>query len=318
MSSKKGLCLILEGGGAKCAYEFGVLKALAKANYKYKGIGGTSFGSLNGALYLENGIKALDSFWTNLSPANIFKEEKLNDFMEKIYSKENVFNKEALDFVVEQWKLGSLSYDKISTQYQDWVKKSVNEKKIRKSKIDFGFVIVELPKMSKVLVKSASKILEKVSEKFLKKENSESENPIEFLDLKPVNIYLENVPLGQLPDYILASSSIPVFKPVKIDENYYIDGGVCDNVPIKAMYNLGYRDFIVVRVNPDEYNDIPSDANIKFISPKTNLGSSGMFATSNVQKLIKLGYDDGLAFVNRDKKNSLLWKIKKLFIKNEL
>ncbi|MBN2764391.1 MAG: patatin-like phospholipase family protein [Bacteroidales bacterium] len=50
---------------------------------------------------------------------------------------------------------------------------------------------------------------------------------------KPV--YISN---GELITSVIASSSIPVlFKPVIIDEIYYVDGGVLDNLPLKPIEN---------------------------------------------------------------------------------
>ena len=42
--------LVLEGGGAKGAYQIGAWKAMREAGVKIKGIAGTSVGALNGAL----------------------------------------------------------------------------------------------------------------------------------------------------------------------------------------------------------------------------------------------------------------------------
>ena len=42
--------LVLEGGGAKGAYQIGAWKALKEAGVKIKGVSGTSVGALNGAL----------------------------------------------------------------------------------------------------------------------------------------------------------------------------------------------------------------------------------------------------------------------------
>jgi NTE family protein len=44
---------------------------------------------------------------------------------------------------------------------------------------------------------------------------------------------------GDLLDVIIASASIPVlFKPVKIKDTFFVDGGVLDNLPIKPIENL--------------------------------------------------------------------------------
>jgi NTE family protein len=60
---------------------------------------------------------------------------------------------------------------------------------------------------------------------------------------------------GELLKVIIASSSIPVlFKPVVIDNKYYVDGGVLDNLPIKPIehkchYTIGSF------VNPTGYEE---------------------------------------------------------------
>ncbi len=44
---------------------------------------------------------------------------------------------------------------------------------------------------------------------------------------------------GELLDVVIASASIPVlFKPVKINNIYYVDGGVLDNMPIRPIEKL--------------------------------------------------------------------------------
>lgn len=55
---------------------------------------------------------------------------------------------------------------------------------------------------------------------------------------------------GDLARKVLASSSIPVFfKPVVINNHLMVDGGVCDNLPLKPLREKS--DFIVaVNVNP--------------------------------------------------------------------
>ncbi|WP_445664524.1 patatin-like phospholipase family protein [Fodinibius sp. AD559] len=50
---------------------------------------------------------------------------------------------------------------------------------------------------------------------------------------------------GYLPDAVRASIAIPsIFKPVKIDGETYIDGGVARNIPVEDVQNLG-ADFVI-------------------------------------------------------------------------
>ena len=43
--------LVLEGGGAKGAYEAGAIKALQKKKIYFDGVSGTSIGAINAAFY---------------------------------------------------------------------------------------------------------------------------------------------------------------------------------------------------------------------------------------------------------------------------
>ena len=75
---------------------------------------------------------------------------------------------------------------------------------------------------------------------------------------------------------ILATTALPViYNPVRIGDKLYVDGGVKDNVPIKPLYDLGIRRFIVIELNtksdiknPEQF----ADAEIIDILPSHELG----------------------------------------------
>lgn len=80
---------------------------------------------------------------------------------------------------------------------------------------------------------------------------------------KPVYIAASNLNSGQVEYFssgelfkpLIASASIPVFfSPVKINNNYYVDGGVLDNFPVKPIENLADT-IIGVFVNPISYQE---------------------------------------------------------------
>lgn len=60
---------------------------------------------------------------------------------------------------------------------------------------------------------------------------------------------------GKLVDYVIASQSIPlVFKPQKIGEHFFVDGGVLNNLPVEPLRDQ--CDILVgVNVNPINYTD---------------------------------------------------------------
>lgn len=55
-------------------------------------------------------------------------------------------------------------------------------------------------------------------------------------------------------EYLRASGSMPfVSKPVEINGNQYLDGGIADGIPIKKMMSMGLDKIIVVLTRPVEY-----------------------------------------------------------------
>ncbi|MBQ3422037.1 MAG: patatin-like phospholipase family protein, partial [Romboutsia sp.] len=59
-----GLCLC--GGGAKGAYQAGVIKALNDKGIKFNFISGTSIGSVNGYFIFTNNVEKLEEMWTDV------------------------------------------------------------------------------------------------------------------------------------------------------------------------------------------------------------------------------------------------------------
>ena len=64
-----------------------------------------------------------------------------------------------------------------------------------------------------------------------------------------------------------ATSAIPIVtRPVKINNNYYLDGGVSDSIPIKKCFELGCDKVIIILTQPIDYKKtIISNKKIKMI-----------------------------------------------------
>lgn len=65
--------LVLEGGGAKGAFQFGALLALKEAGITFDAVAGTSVGALNAALLAADRVDEGKALWTNLSTSKIFR-----------------------------------------------------------------------------------------------------------------------------------------------------------------------------------------------------------------------------------------------------
>jgi len=104
----------------------------------------------------------------------------------------------------------------------------------------------------------------------------------------------------QIQSILLASSALPViYDSVKIGEKSYRDGGLKDNLPIKPLYERGYRKIIVaglssqVSVNALEY---PGAAFLPVL-PSRELGDflDGVldFTREGAFRRMRQGYEDG-------------------------
>jgi len=65
--------LVLSGGGARGAYEVGVLKALREQGIEYDLAFGTSIGGINAAFYVQGKIDRMEELWTSLKATDIFR-----------------------------------------------------------------------------------------------------------------------------------------------------------------------------------------------------------------------------------------------------
>lgn len=65
---------------------------------------------------------------------------------------------------------------------------------------------------------------------------------------------------GKNMDYLRASASLPyVSQIVEIDGKRYLDGGICDSIPLKAFQDMGYEKNLVVLTRPRGYIKKPEN-----------------------------------------------------------
>ena len=115
-------------------------------------------------------------------------------------------------------------------------------------------------------------------------------------DLKPLCLFKEDMQEGKIPDYILASCNLPLFKKEKlIDNKYYIDGGFYDNNPINMLLDKGYKKVYSVEVQGIGFNQkIKNESRVIRIIPSRFLGSTLNVNKKKINENIKLGYYDTL------------------------
>lgn len=68
--------LVLQGGGAKGAYQYGCLLAFSHAGIRFDAVAGTSVGALNAALWSADSLAEGGQVWRDLSPLQVIRPKK--------------------------------------------------------------------------------------------------------------------------------------------------------------------------------------------------------------------------------------------------
>lgn len=257
--------LALEGGGAKGAYQIGALKALIENNVKFEAVTGTSIGSINAALFAQGDFKKLYEMWSTLSYQDLFYIENSN--VEKIFNLD--MKKDTIKYISS--KIGKAVKDKgvDTSKIRSLLEEKINEEKLRKSDIKFGLVTYCIS------------------------------------DNSPREIFIDDIPEGQVVDYIMASSNLPVFKRANIEGKLYLDGGIYDNCPVRMLEQRGCKEVYAIRAFRRNrirgYKGIIKRGNTKIhmIQPRKNLPGILDFRRDVINEQLKLGYYDALRHIKK-------------------
>ena len=254
--------IVLEGGGARGAYQIGVWKALQEVGMKIKGVAGTSVGALNGALICMDDLEKAEEIWGNMTYSTVFN---VDDSMIGKLKKFGVRSMKVTDAAAEFRRLFSDRGLDIAP-LKKLLEETVDEERIRRSPRDFC---------------AAS---------------------FSVTDRKEEDFDIKAAPPGTMKDMMMASAYFPGFKQEKFGGKTYLDGGSVNNVPVDLLADRGYKDIIVIRlygigVDRRRFMDIPEDVTVHEIAPRRNLGGILEFDSARTRKNMKLGYFDGLRFL---------------------
>ncbi len=111
--------------------------------------------------------------------------------------------------------------------------------------------------------------------------------------LEPLEIMSEEIPHGELINYMLASSAIyPAIRPQTIGENKFVDGGMYNNLPIDLAVKEGAEDIIAVDVKGLGFVRDVENENVRIRTLKTrwDLGQMLIFEKEQARYNIRLGY----------------------------
>ncbi|MDE6314374.1 MAG: patatin-like phospholipase family protein [Lachnospiraceae bacterium] len=119
-------------------------------------------------------------------------------------------------------------------------------------------------------------------------------------DKKELDVDVRELEDGLLPDYLLASAYLPVFKQEKLHGKSYMDPGMFNNVPLDSLIKRGYQDIILLRIfGLGRYKpvEIPEGVHISSIQPRVNLGNMLNFNSRQSVKNLRTGYFDAKRYL---------------------
>ncbi|RAK10324.1 NTE family protein [Halanaerobium saccharolyticum] len=250
--------LVLEGGGAKGAYHIGALKALNELNIEIDAVAGTSIGAMNGAMFVQDKLNIAYDYWYNISTAKVLDIE--DKYLSELLNLS--INQNNLSYFINKAKEVLQNRGLDNSFLKEILEENIDEESLRNSKIDFAIVTLSLS------------------------------------DLKPLELFIEDIPRGKVVDYIMASSYLPAFKMQRIDGKILIDGGFYENLPLKTLQNKGYKKIIAIRTYGlgDIEKQTDQDKELIFINPSQELGRMLNFDQQNARENIKMGYYDTMKY----------------------
>lgn len=254
--------VVLEGGGAKGAYQIGVWKALREAGVQIKGIAGASVGALNGALMCMDDIEKAEYIWENISYSKVMAVE--DGVMENLIK--GNFKLSTLQEIFGQVTevLKNRGFD--ATPLRQMIGDLVDEDKLRTSKRELYVTTYSIS------------------------------------DRKLLEIDVRDIPEGMIGDILLSCAYFPAFRVEKVKGKTFVDGAGWNNVPVDVLLKHDYKDIIVIRIyglgfDSERILQVPDGVTLYHIAPRKDLGGILEFDQRRSRKNMKMGYFDARRFL---------------------
>ncbi len=245
--------IVLEGGGAKGAYQVGAWKALKEAGIKIQGIAGTSVGALNGAMMCMDELEQAEKLWSELTYSKVMDvdDEKMRQLMdlEMPFSQMLEHAKEVID---------ERGVD--VTPLKNMIEEYVDEEKIRNSSRNFYVKTLRVDDIKELDV-DMKKVEPGLMKDFLLA--SSYLFPLFKMERLHEKIYLDggvvdNIPIGSL-----------------VQRNY-------EDIIVIRIFGMGRTKKV----------KIPEGTKVHFIEPRVDLGNIIDFDAKKSIRNMKIGYYD--------------------------
>ncbi len=250
----KSYGLVLEGGGARGAYQIGVWKAIRELGINISAVVGTSVGALNGALFAQGDYEKALNIWENIRYSSIINiEDDLADKLSGFKWREVSVHESGQQFLEIILNRG---FD--ITPLKKMLNEVLDEQLLRDSKVDFGLVTFNIT------------------------------------DFKPMELMLRDIDYGQVAGYLLASSYLPSFSREKIFGKRFLDGAFHSVLPTSMLVDQGYKDIIEVKIQGIGFEKSVDEDNLNIITieAQEDLGGVLELNPERAKLNINLGYFD--------------------------
>lgn len=208
---------------------------------------------------INGALIAADDFQAASELWNNISLDKGVNFSEPLPDPENLFSTKNWGVLFKEFVRNG-GFD--ASPVKDFVSKFVDEEKVRKSKTPFGLVTVQMSQ-----------------------------------GMTPLELFIDDIPEGQLVDYLLASSNIPLANNIGPEGERFLDGGVYDNTPVSMLKKYGYNRLVVIDIATIKGVNHSLDflnSNVVYIRPYNidDLGASFDFDNAAVKMRMRMGYLD--------------------------
>jgi NTE family protein len=228
---------VLPGGGARAAYQVGVLKAVAElvpadAPVPFRVISGTSAGAIVGAIvashaaHFRDGLLTLERFWCNFRVDQVYRADTASMLRAGLHW--------LIALLSGGWLLRSPHAVLDNSPLRELLERHVNFARIAQA-LDHGTL--------DALSINASPYRRPHSLAFYAA--SASQAPL----LRP---WPEGVADELGLDHLMASAAVPfLFPPVRMGNEFYGDGAMRQTEPLVPAINLGAQRLLVIGLRPD-------------------------------------------------------------------
>lgn len=198
------------------------------------------------------------------------------DYVSKMEIKGKYSTSNGRKEIISKYAKGALKGGLEMDGLKDIINNSIDEKKFFNSRIDFGLVTTYFP------------------------------------SFKGKYVYKKDMSEDNLKKYLLASAScFPAFKPTKIGNSTYIDGGYTDNLPINMAIEMGANEIIAVNMRAFGIikSKLKKNVPITYIKPTSKLGSLLVFEKDYTRQYMKIGYNDTMKVYKKLEGNNYTFKL---------